>query len=488
MQTRILGFVFLLLIGLFIVLSSCKKDESLNTSPTVTLEFSSDTLIFDTVFTTIGSVTQQIRVHNTTDQKVNISTIKLAKGNNSRYSINVNGVAGTEFRDVEIRGNDSIYLFARVTIDPNDQTSPYIVTDSVLFETNGNLQDVDLVAWGQNARYILWDTDVPGLPRYKIVAGEGTDTTWTSDLPIVIYGYAVVDSTGNLNIDAGTKIHFHDGSGLWVYKGGSLKVNGTLEEPVYFQGDRLEEFYEDLPGQWDRIWINEGAVDNEINYAVIRNGFIGIQAETLQEPMGNQLSVTNTIIENMSGAGILTRYYAVFGANCVIANCGQYALALTLGGSYDFRQTTIANYWNYGIRNTESVYLNNYYIDEQNQVVPFPFDANFANNIIWGNQREEIAIDDSIGDFRFTFDHCLLKTEMEIEGDTNYQACLINEDPLFLDYTVNDLQLDSLSPAKNIGSIEIANTVPFDIKGVDRTETPDLGAYEWTPTVERRGN
>ncbi len=486
MRSRTFNFLLPASLALILAVASCKKDETLNTSPSVKLEFSSDTLIFDTVFTTIGSVTQEIRVHNPTDQKVKISTIKLASGANSRYSINVNGEAGTEFHDVEILGNDSIYLFARVTINPNDENTPFVVTDSVLFETNGNQQDVDLVAWGQNARYILWNKDVPGLPKYRIVAGEGTDTTWTGDLPIVVYGYAVVDSTASLTIQAGTRVHFHDGSGLWIYKGGSLKVMGTLEEPVYFQGDRLEQYYEDLPGQWDRIWINEGAVDNEINYAVIRNGFIGIQAETLQEYMGNQLTISNTIIENMSGAGILSRYYIIAGSNCVIANCGQYALALTLGGAYDFRQTTIGNYWNYGIRNTESVYLNNYYIDDQNRVVDFPFTANFANNIFYGNQREELALDDSIGEFNYTFDHCLIKTQYNIAQDTSFKSCLKNEDPLFVDYTVNDLQLDSLSPAKNIGSIEIANTVPFDIKGVSRTESPDLGAYEWTPSVERR--
>jgi len=481
-------FSIILISGIIIlsIISSCKKDDSFDTSPDLKLEFSSDTIIFDTVFTTIGSITEQIRVYNRNDQNVKISSIKLAGSGNSRYSLNVDGEPGTSFNDVEIRGNDSIYIFARVTIDPNDETLPYIVTDSILFETNGNLQDVDLVAWGQNARFILWDTDRPNLPKYKIVAGEGVDTTWTSDLPIVIYGYAVVDSTGSLNIDAGTNIYFHSGSGLWIYKGGSLKVNGTLEQPVYFQGDRLEGFYDDLPGQWDRIWINEGAVDNVINYAVIRNGFIGIQAETLQEYMGNQLTISNTIIENMSGAGMLTRYYLVASANCVFANCGQYALALTLGGSYDFRHTTIANYWNYSIRNTESVYLNNYFITQNYQVVAYPFSATFANSIIYGNQLNELAIDDSVAEFIYTFDHCLLKTDLNISNSGNFVECLKNEDPLFVDYLENNYQLDSLSPAKNIGNPDISASIPTDIKGKDRTQTPDLGAYEWVPVIERK--
>ncbi len=487
MTSRILSAVLILIIGILIIFSSCKKDDDFDTNPTISLRFSADTLIFDTVFTTIGSITERISVYNPSDKTIKISSIRLAKGATSRYSMNVDGQSGTAFQDIEIRGNDSIFLFAKVNINPNDQTEPFILTDSIVFETNGNPQDVDLVAWGQNARYILWNQDPENLPRYKIVAGEGVDTTWTSDLPIVVYGYAVVDSTGSLTIEAGTKIYFHSGSGLWIYKGGSLKVMGTQEEPVYFQGDRLEAAYKDLPGQWDRIWINEGAVDNEINYAIIRNGFIGLQLETLQEFMGNQLYLSNTIIENMSGAGILTRYYFVAGQNCVITNCGQYALALTLGGGYDFRQTTIGNNWRHGIRNTASVYLNNYFIDQDNQVVAYPFSANIANTIIYGNQKEELVIEDSVAEFLYTFDHCLIKTELDVLADTNFKAILKNQDPLFIDPTVNNLQPDSLSPVIGAGNPGIANTVPFDINGIDRTQRPDIGAYQWTPTqIERR--
>jgi len=487
MTSRILSLLLIFFIGFIVVFSSCKKDDVTDTNPAVQLSFSSDTIIFDTVFSTIGSITEQIRVYNPSNNKIKISSISLATGSGSRYSINVNGQSGTSFQDIEIQGNDSIYLFAKVTIDPNDETSPFIVTDSIVFETNGNTQDIDLVAWGQNARYILWDTDNPFLPKYKIVAGEGVDTTWTNDLPIVIYGYAVVDSTGSLTIDAGTKIYFHNGSGLWIYKGGSLKVMGTLKDPVYFQGDRLEGFYRDLPGQWDRIWINEGAVDNEINYAVIRNGFIGLQLETMQEVMGNQLKLNNTIIENMSGAGILTRFYYVDATNCVIANCGQYALALTLGGSYSFRQITIGNYWLNGIRNTESVYLNNYFIDQNNQVVAYPFFAHIANSIIYGNQKNELVIDDdSTAEFLYTFDHCLIKTDMNIAQDTNFKFTLLNQDPLFVDYATNNLQPDSLSPVIGAGSFEVANTVGPDINGNPRTSRADIGAYQWMPAQEER--
>jgi hypothetical protein len=99
---------------------------------------------------------------------------------------------------------------------------------------------------------------------------------------------------------------------------------------------------------------------------------------------------------------------------------------------------------------------------------------------------EEIVVDDMGNDFTLKFDHCLLKTEKDINESEIFINSLKNQDPLFVDYTVNDLQLDSISPARDIGKIEIANTVPTDLKGVDRLESPDIGAYECIPVIETK--
>ncbi len=319
--------VLLLLLLVFIIFS-CQKDP-FETDPNFMLKFSQDTVFFDTVFTSLGSTTQSFTVHNTSRDPVKISRIRLAGGNASFYRLNIDGIPALEVSDMEIAAEDSMYIFLRVTIDPTNANNPFVVNDSVIFELNGNQQDVNLVAWGQNANYILADTYIPGFPEFKIVAHEQEQVTWTAEKPYVIYGYAVVDSTGSLLIERGTQVHFHNNSGLWVYKGGNIKVKGTVDAPVVFQGDRLEEFYQDQPGQWDRIWINEGSVNNEIEYAEIRNGFIGLQLETLQEQMGNQLILSNTKIENMTGFGILTRFYNLTAYNNVVTNCGQYLAAPT---------------------------------------------------------------------------------------------------------------------------------------------------------------
>jgi len=212
----------------------CRKDNVITNDPSDKLSFSADSILFDTVFTTIGSTTERLMVYNKASKKIIISSIELAGGSSSYFRMNVDGVSTTLASNVEIAPDDSLYIFIEVTVDPQNSNNPLVITDSIVFKTNSNIQDVDLVAWGQDAHFIVADTYQQGYPPYKIIVKEGENITWQNDKPYVIYGYAVVDSTGQLNIDNGCRIHFHDNSGLWVYKGGSIKVNGTKDFPVTF--------------------------------------------------------------------------------------------------------------------------------------------------------------------------------------------------------------------------------------------------------------
>ena len=482
MQHKKRNFIWILalfLIGFIGLSTSCKKESFLEDQK-VDLRFSQDTLMFDTVFTTIGSSTQYLIVTNPEKQKIKISNIQLSGGPGSNFRINVDGQSGTNFKDVEIAAEDSIYIFVEVTVDPNGGSGPMVITDSIIFETNGNIQDVDLVAFGRDAYFIVANRSIGNL-NYKIVAGENVDTIWTKDKPIVVYGYAVVDSTGSLTIEAGTEIYFHSKSGLWIYKGGQLKVLGTKAEPVTFQGDRPEAYYEDLPGQWDRIWINESDAQSEINYAIIRNSFIGIQTETLESVMAaNKLILKNTIIENISGAGILSKFYSIDAENVRISNCQQYCAALTMGGDYEFRHSTFANYWSYSVRKTPSIYFNNYYQDGNKVVYAFDLTkANFINCIVYGNIEEEVIADNNSqgGQFHFLFDHGLLKTKNNTSDANHWVSITKNQDPLFEDTSENDLHLKSNSAAADKGKAGVQP--PLDLDENSRSaSSPDLGVYE----------
>jgi hypothetical protein len=477
--------------------SSCRKENDFTTDASVKLSFSEDTVLFDTIFATIGSTTQYLVVYNKESKPLKISSVRLAKGSSSSYRITVDGVASHSVSDVEVGPKDSLFIFIEVTIDPNNSATPYLVTDSILFETNGNLQDVDLVAFGQNAHFITPNHSFFGI-QYSIIGGDnltcGTVIEWDNTLPYVIYGYAVVDSCIKLIIKEGTKVYFYQNSGLWVYQGGVIKVKGNYDHPVTFQGTRLEEAYKDIPGQWDRIWINEGVSfnndSNEIDFAIIKNGFIGLQPENLFTAFGGNtriLRVTNTIIENMSGFGMLARDYTVHGVNNVTGNCGQYAAALTSGGSYDFLHCTFANYWSDGQRSTPCMYINNYYTDGAGDH-PVNLDlASFKNCIIYGNIDNELQLDFIPGgNAEHFFGNCLLKndTSVHITDAAHFDHIISNQDAQFTNYSENDYSLSDGSPAIDAGNASYDNQatwIPFvDLNMKPRIvgSAPDLGAYE----------
>lgn len=463
------------LILLLFVVPSCKKEESLLNDSNAKVNFSSELIAFDTVFTTVTTSTKQLMVYNPYNQKIKFSSIRLA-GGNSFFSLNINGDPSNSVRDVEIDAKDSLFIFIKANINPNNSNNPVLIKDSILFELNGNVQDVDIVACGQDAHFIVADHNVAGLPPYKIVAAEGQNITWQNDKPYVIYGYAVIDSTASLVIENGCKIFMHKNSGMWVYKGGSLKVQGIKDNPVVFQGDRRETWYANVAGQWDRIWLNEGSVDNEINYAVIKNGFIGIQAETFDVSMGNKLILTNTIIQNMSGAGILAKRYKIDASNNIISNCGQYLVALTGGGTYNFVHNTLSNEWSGSTRSSTSLFVSNF-IETPTEIVVSDLQALFANSIIYGNLAEEVELDKKeVANFNISFDHCLMKTTL---NNSSFLSCIRNSDPLFKAVADNDYRLLANSPAKNSGSPAYLPTYPLDILEFSRDGMPDIGAIEY---------
>ncbi len=463
--------------------SSCKKDI-LNDDPSLKLTFSNDSVIFDTVFTSLGSATHRLMVYNPSTSKIIINSIALADGSSSDFSINVDGEPGVSVKDIELTGGDSLFIFLRVTIDPNNENNPFVVEDDLQFFTNGNNQKVKLVAWGQNAHYILADTYNTGFPPYKVVADSLQTVYWTDEKPYVIYGYAVVDSYGKLIIDPGTRVYFHDKSGLLAYSDAVLKVEGTLDNPVYFRGDRLEAEYSDLPGQWDRIWLMESqpGEDHEIRNAIIENGFIGIQAESFLHVTTNKLILENVTIRNMNGMGIFSRIYNILGGNTVVANCGGYCMAFTGGGNYNFIQTTLANYWQYGIRKTPALFLNNFLLDSVENPIPISMHFDMGNSIVYGYNDDEFETEMVEGaDSSYFFDHALLKTTRNVGNATLFKSVIINEDPLFFNTEANDYRLDTLSPAIDKGSETISSQIPNDILGNPRGILPDLGAYEFEP-------
>jgi len=463
------AIVFLSLALLF----SCEK-ENISYDSALKLEFSADTILFDTVFTTIGSATRNVRVYNRNNSDIVTSAVKLAGGSSSPFRINIDGEPSTIARNIKIRSNDSLYVFVEVTIDPTMQNAPLYIPDSIVFETNGNVQDVNLIAWGQ---------DVHLLSSYTL---EGSNT-FSSEKPYLIHNYLYVAPNSELTVNPGAKLHFHNQAILWV--DGTLKVSGSLEQPVVFEGDRLEDFYSDKAGQWSGIYMSPVSRNNIIDWAIIKNAINGVAIDTFAVPDVPALVINNTRIENMSSTALLASGSIVKAGNCLFANAGIMVVVLRFGGYYEFNHCTIVNYWSqYMHRKGPALIINNFYESSEGELINRDIEkAYFGNCIIYGSRPEELEIDNVYkgqevsAKMEYLLENSILR--IEDAADTNDLSHFINTrsaNPNFIEPFNYNFQLDTLSPAKDFGLINIATEFPIDLYGNSRLSDngPDLGCFE----------
>lgn len=455
------NILFLFSISLSVCLLSCGRRDNVTTD-IAGLKLSNDTVFFDTVFTTIGSATEVFLMKNSSNDVLRIDEVRLAGGESSIYRLNLDGVSGHQFKDVELRPNDSFFLFVDVTVDPNDENQPFVVKDSVVFKTDNGQNDVKLIAWGQNAYF----------HRSEIII---ENTIWPNDKPHVLFGECSVFGGAKLTIQPNTSIHGHSFSRLNIWRKSSISAIGSMDEPIVFQGDRLNQDFDDKPGQWIGIRIRPGAVDNEFRNVTIKNGFIGLQVDSMLEDRTPNVIFQNGTITTMNLYNILCFNANIVVTNSEISNSCGYLFSAQFGGQYLFDFCTMASL--NCTRSSGSVFISNAdFVDFQNNVYINPLQSVFRNCIVYGNQDEELEFNLS-GKGEVTglvFDHCMLKTEFE-EFDANNN--IVNQDPLFVSAGNLNYQLDTLSPA--IGKAATIDGILFDRNNIVRdTKTPDIGAYE----------
>lgn len=461
-----LRFLQISVAALILVLGSCKK-ESFITSSDARISVT-DSIKFDTVFTTVGSITKSFKIINENDQKINFSSIKLAGGTSSPFSININGVAANERSNIEVAANDSIYVFVSVRVNPGASNLPFILSDSILLSYNGVKRVVQLEAYGQNATFL----------RNAILTGNNN---WTNALPYVILGSLRVDTNAVLTIPAGTKIYVHADAPLLV--DGTLIMDGTVDEKIVILGDRLDEPYKNFPASWPGIYLRNASKNNSFTFAEIRNAN---QAVVISGPSINanpKLVLNQVLIDNAYDAGILSINSNVSANNSLISNC-RNNVVIQAGGTYNFTHCTIASYSTNFIVHTKPV-LSIADVTIVNGVQTFgPLNAVFRNCIFWGENgivnQEVVVIKQGSLLFSITMDHCLFKSDAD-PVNVQLLSVIKNIDPLF----------DTIDYANKVYNFRISNPLAPGInKGVPTIFTkdlddnprnvglPDLGSYE----------
>ena len=450
-------------------ISSCNK-ENFITSSDASLFVSSDSIKFDTVFTSIGSITKSFKIINQNNQKLLLSEIKLMGGPQSAYRININGSYATQLNNIEIDANDSIYVFVAITVNPTQQNLPFILSDSIKINYNGNDKFVQLQAYGQNAHF-LNNENITG------------DVTWQNDLPYVILGSLYINESSILTVESGTKIFVHANAPFFV--DGTLITQGLKNNEVVFNGDRLDADYRDLPASWPGIIFRTSSKNNLLNYTVIKNAYQAIVALDPSVNASPKLSVHQCIINNAYDAGIFSNHSDILVENSLISNCGT-GIKIVNGGNYQFINCTAAGYSNEFLSHNKPTLNVCNYIFQNGNSISSDLSARFTNCIFWGEggtNTDEIYVD-KMGNtiFDVTFDHSLYKVDLD-PSNVNFVTSIKNQDPIFdsidvqnkfYDFRINN---NPLAPGFDQGiNTSYLNDLDNQIRSIGIST--DIGCYE----------
>lgn len=455
-------------------LPSCIEDD-FTTSSSDTLVFSTDTLSFDTVFTGETTATHRFLVYNRHKKQLRISDILIdGVGDGAHFYMNVDGRSGERFSDIEVRGNDSLYVFVTARVDETSADTPFDVYGNLNFVTNGVLQTVTLRAAGQNA----------------VTVSDWTiseNTALTADRPYRVMDSLVVDEGATLRIPAGTTVYFHDKAKIRVK--GTLLMEGTQGNPVRLRADRLDKVAGSIPfqlmsGQWDGVHYDKDSYGNEMAYVEMQGSSSGVVVDSCGVLDKRKLHIFNSVLHNSSSSVLTAAHSWIDAEGSEFSDASEGVVNLT-GGKYAFNNCTFANYYLFSAITSPLLTLN--YVLPKDKSYDNPLmDAEFNNCVVYGN-----ASDISEGDLKGSavyLRNCLLRSKGN--DDDNFINCVWGGDPKF--YTVRkdyifDYRLKNESDAIGKGDMMLCpDAARFDMLGNDRfaSGSLDLGAYVWIEQKE----
>ena len=457
---------------------SCSEDTDFSANPSYRLEFSCDTLSFDTLFTEVNSPTAMFVVRNRNKEALRISDVTLTSGGKSGFSVLVDGQYGASMRNLELRGKDSLFVLAQVCLDRNSADIPLMVQDTLLFTLESGVQQgVVLLAYGR---------DVTFMRGVNIIA----DTVLEQG-HYVVYDSLVVAPDVALEIPAGTTLYFHDKAYMKV--AGRLSIAGTAQQPVTLRGDRTDNMfwylpYDRIPGQWDGLTFTSSSYGNVISHCDIHSANYGIKVER-GDTAQQRIVIESSKVHNFHGNALELVMSRATVRNSLFANA-QGNCVRVVGGNVSFIHCTIANFYVWRQRDVALALYNEF------EGEPAPLcGALFANCVIAGSRDDELSgyfvtWGDSIPDshnYRFvnslintpeTDDSCFVnikydRPDTEPFGKAHFR--IVNHD--VFDY---DFHLSAESAARGLASDDYVESLPVDLDGVERVAGgADAGCFQY---------
>lgn len=475
-----LKILFALILGALsfsCALTSCIED-GVSTSAADQPVFSTDTLRLGSLLTLGPSPTSRFIVYNNHDKIINISEIAFRDDPDGTFRMNVDGLSGRRFSNVEIRPNDSIFVFVEATLPENGKDLPVEVVAHIDFRVNGVTSTMPVKAQGQDVIRLKGDTRFSGQARLDAAR------------PYHVSDSLVVEEGATLTITPGVRLLMHDDAAIIVH--GRLLIEGTAEKPVSITGDRSGYVaaaipYEVMSGQWRGLRFTSTSRGNRITHASIRNSEQGILLEycggTTADPA---LTLLNSQVRNTKGYIVEATHSALVAAGCELSDASLGILRLA-GSEHVINHCTLANYYLFtaiGGAAIQMVHLdpedtefNAAYDRAEDADLPW-LTADISNTIIYG-----LGPDLSHGDLAglpVTLRNCLLKSDGS--NDENFIDCLWATDPMMgviREAYIFDYRLAPESPALNAGNPDLVyHGADTDINGDPRLPTPSIGAYQ----------
>jgi hypothetical protein len=390
------------------------------------LDFSTDTIRFDSIFTNLPSPTERVTVVNNSGENMLIKEVSLKSG--AEFDLIFDGLTGDRISNYELADGDSAVAFVSFKSQREDD---------YLYVPDG----------------------------HTLIIRAGTQLFFTP----------------RIDVD------FNLVSGIVVY--GRMLVEGTKGNEVVFQGSRFGEDYAETPGQWRGISFGNLARASKIEHALIKNGFIGVYQEYGNPGFGPKVLIEKSEIRNMSAFGIYSNgftdnnyvYPLIRANNSLIHNSATANLGIFGGGKYDFNQCTFANYTVDFRRNSPQMIINNY--DDNVGGIIYYCRTYFRNCIIWGTEEDEFAPDSFPvpNQWDVFFSNTIIRTTLPLKGSNIISSqdddFIKFKDPTAGDADERDYRLELRSPGVNIG--KVLTGLNTDLDDRLRDAQPDAGCYEY---------
>ncbi len=460
-------YIFLVAILASGALSGCIED-GISTSPSDRPTFSVDTLKMGIVYTDEPTTTFSFKVFNHNGKGLNISSVTLSGENADIFRLNVDGFSGTEFKDLEIRAKDSIFVFVQATPPAHGQSTPRRSTATVNFLVNSVHYPVVITLDGQ---------DVERISGLTVTS----DLHLTGTRPYRVSDSIVVAPSATLTLDPGTTLLMHDKS--YIAVDGTLISRGTPQAPVRITGDRTGEVIPDvsfdiMSRQWDGLYFSASSADNVLEFTEISNTYNGVSIVgdgTLSSPA---LTLRNCRLRN-SGTRVLSALDTYVDARgCELAEAAD-GLVLVNGGTYRFDLCTVSNNYLFSAISGAAWQFPSAMKTPQPSPANVPTDALITNTITYGLGSD--VDPGTLTGHNIRFERCLFKAAGS--DDENFISCLWDSDPLF--YTIRedyvfDYRLQPDSPAIGAAFTPLSD-VPLEVDFYGNRRNADLGAYVFIP-------